>query len=121
MSYNSLSNIDRKMGPLMRHLEYLMELGDKVGATQVVTILVEGKQARVNRDNDDDERYLPMSMGYRNCYKRYLASLGYTNMWSTASGAFILGEREDGEAVDSGDFVTFPTLKVSKPIKDICA
>ena len=53
-------------------------------------------------------------------------------MQSTASGAFILGEREDGEAVDSGDFVTFPTyyykwktsfpkLKVSNPIKDICA
>jgi len=54
-------------------------------------------------------------------------------MRSTASGAFILGEREDGEAVDSGDFVTFPTYyykwktsfpklnKVSKPIEDICA
>jgi hypothetical protein len=51
---------------------------------------------------------------------------------STASGAFILGEREDGEVVDSSDFVTFPTyyylwktsfpkLKVSKPIEDICA
>jgi len=109
MNHNSLSNNDRKMGPLMRHLEYLVELGDKVRATQFVTILVEGKQARVNSDNDDDERYLPMSMGYRNCYNRYLASLGYTNVRSTASGAFILGEREDGEAVDSGDFVTFPT------------
>jgi hypothetical protein len=89
-------------------------------------------EARVNRDNDDNERYLPMSMGYLNCYKRYLALLGYTNVRSTASGAFILGEREDGEAVDSGDFVSFPTyyykwktsfpkLKVSKPIEDICA
>ncbi len=95
MNHNSLSNNDRKMGPLMRHLEYLVELGDKVRATQFVTILVEGKQARVNSDNDDDERYLPMSMGYRNCYNRYLASLGYTNVRSTASGAFILGERED--------------------------
>jgi hypothetical protein len=73
-----------------------------------------------------------MSMGYRNCYKRYMASLGYTNVRTTASGAFILGEREDGEAVDSGDFVTFPIyyykrktsfpkLKVSKLTKDICA
>jgi hypothetical protein len=132
MNYNSLSNNDCKMGPLMRHLEYLMELGDEVRATQVVTTLVKGKQARINRDNDDNERYLPMSMGYRNCYKRYLASLGYTNVRSTASGAFILGELEDGEAMDSGDFVTFPTyyykwktsfpkLKVSKPIKVICA
>ncbi len=97
------------MGPLMRHLEYLMELGDKVRATQVVTTLVEGMEARVNRGNDDNERFLPMSMGNRNSYTRYLASLGYTNVRSTASGAFILGEREDGEAVDSGDFVSFPT------------
>jgi hypothetical protein len=89
-------------------------------------------QARVNRDNDDDARYLLMSMGYHNCYKRYMASLGYTNVRSTASGAFILREREDGEALDSGDFVTFPTyyykwktsfpkLKLSKPVEDICA
>ncbi len=86
-----------------------MELGGEVRATRVVTTLVEGMEARVNRNNDDNERYLPMSMGYRNCYKQYLASLGYTNVWSTASGAFILGEREDGEAVDSDDFVSFPT------------
>jgi len=91
-NYNSLCNNDRKMGPLMRHLEYLMELGDEVRATRVVTTLVEGMDARVNRNNDDNERYLPMSMGYRNSYKRYLASLGYTNVRSTASGAFILGE-----------------------------
>jgi hypothetical protein len=74
-NYNSLWNNYRKMGPLMRHLEYLMEFGDEVRATRVVTTLVEGMEARVNRDNDDGERYLPMSMGYRNCYNRYLASL----------------------------------------------
>ncbi len=56
MNYNSLSNNDRKMGPLMRHLEYLMELGDEVRAMRVVTTLVEGKQAHVNRNNDDEER-----------------------------------------------------------------
>ncbi len=76
----------------MRHFEYLMELGDKVRATRVVTTLVEGMQARVNRDDDDGARYLPMSMGYRKCYKRYMGSLGYTNVRTTASGAFILGE-----------------------------
>ncbi len=91
-NYNSLSNNDRKMGPLMRHFEYLMELGDKVRATRVITTLVKGMQARINHDDDDDARYLPMSMGYRNCYKRYMALLGYTNMRTKASGAFILGE-----------------------------
>ena len=92
IDYNSLSNNERKIGPLMRHLEYLMELGDEVRATQVVTTLVKGKQACVNRDDDDNPRYLPMSMGYCNRYKRYMASLGCTTMRSTASGAFILGE-----------------------------
>ncbi len=109
MNYNSLLNNEHKMRPLMRHFEYLMELGDKVRATRVVTTLVKGMQARVNRNDDDNARYLPMSMGYRNCYKRYMASLGYTNVQSTASGVFILGEREDGEALNSSDFVTFPT------------
>jgi hypothetical protein len=32
-NYNSLSKNEHRMGPLMRHLEYLMELGDKVRAT----------------------------------------------------------------------------------------
>ena len=67
MNYNSLWNNDHKMGPLMRHLEYLMELGDEVRATRVITKLVEGMEAGVNRDNDDNERYLLMSIGYRNC------------------------------------------------------
>ena len=91
-NYNSLSINERKMGPLMMHLEYLMELGDEVRAMQAIMTLVEGMQARLNRNNDDNARYLPMSMGYRNCYKQYMASLGYTNVRSTALGAFILGE-----------------------------
>ena len=32
-NYNSISNSEHKMGPLMGHFEYLMELGDKVSAT----------------------------------------------------------------------------------------
>ena len=32
-NYKSLLNNVRKMGPLMRHFEYLMELGDEVRAT----------------------------------------------------------------------------------------
>ncbi len=39
---NSLSNNEHKMGPLMRHFEFLMELRDKVRATRVVTTLVKG-------------------------------------------------------------------------------
>jgi hypothetical protein len=54
--------------------------------------------------------YLPMSMGYRNCYKRCRVLLGYTIVWSMASRAFNIGEREDEEAVDSGEFVSFRTF-----------
>ena len=88
-------------------------------------------QAGVNHNDDDDAMYLPKYMDYRKCYKGYMALLGYTSLRSTASGAFIMGEQEDKEAVDSGDCVTFltyyykwkisfPKLKASKPVEDIC-
>ena len=64
------------------HYEYLLDLGE-VRATQVVATLVDGVQGHTNRDKgtvDGDEStvdmiHLPMTMGYRNCYKRYMASL----------------------------------------------
>ena len=122
---------ERKIGPLMRHFKYLVQLGGEVRATGIITALVEGMQTCVNRDDDDNARYLPRHMGYRNCYKQYMSSLGYTNVRSIASGAFIVGEQEDREAEDSGDFVSlytycykwktsFPKLRVSKPVGDIC-
>ena len=70
-----------------------------------------------------------MTMGYRNCYKRYMASLDY-NVSSTAQGGLIV-TRMGGKAVDSGEYVSlttycykwkqqYPHLKVSKPAEDIC-
>ena len=68
-------------------------------------------------------------MGYRSCYRRYMSSLGYITE-TTATVAFKI-RKEDGSAVDTGEFVSFPTyhtkwkrdypnLKVSRPVEDIC-
>ena len=95
--------------------------------------IVDGTLGHAIHDNDDEAIYLPMSMGYRNCYKRYMASLGYS-VRSTATSLLIVernkGERED-EPVNANEFVSFPTyyykwkhsfskLKVSKQVEDIC-
>ena len=123
------------MGTL--HYEYLLNLGE-VRATRVVATLVDGVQGHANRDvgivDDCDEVtvdmiHLPMTMGYRNCYKRYMASLDY-NVSSTAQGGLIV-TGVGGKAVDSRAYVSlttyyykwkqlYPHLKVSRPAEDIC-
>ncbi len=127
-NYNTIKKNDRKYEPLLRHFEYLKNLGE-VQATQVVATLVDGMQGHANRDNSLDVTYLPISMGYRSCYKWYMASLGYV-VQMTAMGAYIV-TGEDGKEVDAGEYCSFPTyfnllkhdfpnLKVSRPVEDIC-
>ena len=127
-NYNSVENDTRKLEPLVSHFEYLMNLGE-VRATRVVSSWVDGMGSHNNRDASLDCTYLPISMGYRSCYRRYMSSLGYVAE-TTATGSFKI-RKEDGSAVDSGEFVSFPTylskwkrdypnLKVSKPVEDIC-
>jgi hypothetical protein len=65
---------ERKYLPLVNHFEYLKNLGE-VRATRVVATLVDGMGGHVNRDDDINVIYLPISMGYRSCYKRYMKSL----------------------------------------------
>ena len=128
-NYNSIDNDQSKIQPLMRHFEYHLELGE-VRATRTVSTLVDGMQGRTNRDNDDEAIFLPRYMGYRNCYKRYMASLGY-NVRTTGSGVTIVEPREDGEPEDPSEYVSFPSyfykwkehfpqLRVSKAMEDIC-
>jgi hypothetical protein len=82
-----------------------------------------------NRNADLDVTYLPISMGFRTCYRQYMASLGYI-VDTTATGAFNI-RMEDGSAVNTGEFDSFPTyynkwkrdypnLKVSRPVEGIC-
>jgi hypothetical protein len=85
--------------------------------------------AHVNRDDKIDVTYLPISMGYRSCYKRYMKALGY-DVRTTATGGLVV-TAEEGKEADPGEYVNFPTyykmwkqdsknLKVSRPAEDIC-
>ncbi len=130
MNYNFIVTNERKHEPLMRHFQYLLELG-KVRATRTVTTLVDGMAGRANRDDDADATFLPRYMGYRNCYKWYMmALLGY-NVRSLASGLIVIESREDREPEDPCENVSFatyyyewkthfPQLKVNKAVEDIC-
>ncbi len=106
---------DLRMQALTHYNEYLLNLGE-VRAMRVVATLVDGVQGHANRDvgtvDDCDEVtvdmiHLPMTMGYRNCYKRYMASLDY-NVSSTAQGGLIV-TGVGGKAVDSREYVSFTT------------
>ncbi len=57
-NYNAIQKNNRKYEPLMRHFEYLKNLGE-VQATQVVATLVDGMQGHANHDNSLDVTYLP--------------------------------------------------------------
>ncbi len=87
-NYNAIERSDRKYEPLMRHFEYLKNLGE-VQSTRVVATLVDGIQGHANCDDSLDVTYLPILLGYSSCYKRYMALLGYI-VQTTAMGAFIV-------------------------------
>ena len=65
------------MSKLMDHFHELTKLGE-VRATRVVATLVDGANGSGNRNNNEEDIYLPTSDGYRPCYYRYLKSLGYS-------------------------------------------
>jgi hypothetical protein len=126
-NYNAIEKNDRKYEPLMRHFEYLKNLGE-VRATQVVATLVDGMQGHANCDNSINVTYLPISMGYWSCYKGYMALLGYA-VRTTEMGAFIV-TGGDGKEVDASEYCSFPTyfnlwkhdfpdLKVSRLVENI--
>ncbi len=70
--------------------------------------------------------YLPISMGYRNFYWRYMALLGYKVTCKPNGSIVVEGER--GKEIDSNKFVLFacfyskwkkdsPQLKGSRPME----
>ena len=109
------SMTQHKIEPMMRHLQYLTNLGE-VRATRVVSSMVEDMEERTNRDVDDDAIYLPKYMTIHSCYKRYMNMLRY-NARTTGSGVTII-ERADGNDIDTDDFVSFPTYFYT--VEDIC-
>lgn len=73
--------------------------------------------------------YLPVSFGFRPCYKRYMAKMGYKVSCRPNGG--IIVEGIDGKPINRDEFVSFatycrkwksdyPQLKVSRPVEDIC-
>ena len=108
-NYNAIENDTQKLGPLLKHFEYLKNLGE-VRATRVVSTLVDGMIQHRNRDDDrtaSTVTYLPLSLGYRPAYRRYMASLGY-RAETTETSAFKIS-RDDGEEVDTCEFVSYTT------------
>ncbi len=103
---NEIKKNKRKYKSLMRHFEYLKNLGE-VRATQVVATLVDGMQGHANCKDSINVTYLPISMGYQSCYKRYTALLGYA-VRTTEMGAFIV-MGGDGKEGDAGEYCSFPT------------
>jgi hypothetical protein len=107
--------------PLKAHFEYMLNLGE-VRATRVAATLVDGVVGRSNRDDTEDMVYLPISMGYRNCYKQYMDGLGY-RVRSNAKGAINVEEvgDEGKEFVSLRTYFDFwkreyPHLKISRPV-----
>lgn len=128
-SNNAIADDDERGKILTEHFEYLLQLGE-VRATRVIATLVDGVQGHANRDDTTDMVYLPISMGYRNCYQRYMSRLGY-NVSTKPNGAIVVEEVGEDDVDNPNEYVSFttycrkwkkdyPQLKVSRPVEDIC-
>ena len=118
---------DPHLPALIHNLEYMLNLGE-AHATRVVSKLVNGEIGQASCNKTVDMIYLPISMGYRSCYKWYMALLGH-DVRCKANGSVIVDGKE-GKPINHG-FVSFsmysykwktsyPQLKVSRPAEDIC-
>ncbi len=65
----AIKDDDPPMIHLSNHFEYLYKLG-KIRATKVIAKVVDGARSRANQEDTDGNIYLPISMGYFNCYYR---------------------------------------------------
>ena len=102
MSNAAMKADDPRSAPLKYHLDYLLELGE-IRATRVVTTLSDGgvQEGHANRKDTVDMVYLPISLGYRNCYKRYMHSLGF-KIRCKPDGALIVDGIVDVKPSDHG-------------------
>ena len=79
---------DPRLAFLLAHLDLLLNLGE-VCATCVVATLVDGMQGHANHEGTINHVYLPILIGYRTCYKRYMLCLGLHTQ-CTPDGAIIV-------------------------------
>ena len=96
-SHAEMKADDPRAAPLKHHMEYLLNLGE-VRATRVVATLVDGVQqgGHENREDTVDMVYLPISMGYRSCYKRYMNSLGFQTRCTPKGVIIVDGTPNEG-------------------------
>lgn len=121
----TIKNDDPRMIHLRHHFDYLHKLGE-VRATRVIATVVDGERGLANREDTNGNTYLPISMGYRNCYYRYMESLGYKV--TVGPNGTLTVEGADGTEDPFVAFSTYytkwktdyPSLKVSRPAEDIC-
>lgn len=141
-SNNAIGDDDARMAPLLEHFSDIQQFAE-VRATRTVANIVDGvQQGQKNRgDNNEDKMYLPISMGYRPCYFRYINSIGFsaknlpdgtikvvTAQKLDSDGAIV---HAGGDEVDPAKYIAwstyfhiwkikYPLLKVMKPVEDIC-
>ena len=118
----TIKHDDPRMIHLRNHVDYLHKLGE-VKATKVIATVVDGPRGLTNRQDTDGNTYLPISMGYGNCYYRYMESLGYK--FTVGPNKMLKAEGADGteDAVAYSTYYTkwktdYPSLKVSRPAED---
>ncbi len=78
---------------------------------KVIKTVVDGEGGRANRMDTKGNVYLPIHMGYRNCYYCYMESLGYT-VTVCPNGTLTVVEEDpttNTNDEEQRDYVTFPT------------
>ena len=126
-SHAAMKKNNPRSESLKHHLEYVLNLGD-VRATRVVVTLVDGIRGLTNREDTIEMVYLPISMGYRNCYKRYMALLGFEVRCKPNGAVYVEGINKGSKPAEHG-FVSlskyynmwkrdYPQLKVVWPAED---
>jgi hypothetical protein len=129
-SNHAIKTDDPRMIHFKNHFEYLHKLAED-RAVKVIKTMVDGERGRTNRMDTEGNVYLPIHMGYRNCYYRYMESLGY-KVTVGPNGTLTLDEEDAANANGEPDFVPFstywtkwktlyPHMKVSHPAEDICS
>lgn len=124
-SYKGESQVMKDLTSFFTELEKMGE----TRATRTVEEMVGGEVVgHGNRDNDENNVFLPITFGYRPCFSRYMEGIGW-KVIGQDNGNYTV-ERID-ETVPELKYVSlsafyriwhrdYPHIKVSRPIEDIC-
>jgi hypothetical protein len=102
-NYNAIKKDDQKYEPLMRHFEYLKNLGE-VQATRVVATLVDEMQGHANCN----ERDLPPHIHGISVLLQAVLGIARLRCADDGNGSLHC-DGGDGMEVDAGEYCSFPT------------